>query len=121
MRSCGVAQMGDGIAFETVGPALQNDELRFEFFEMRDDTRPCGSESGVIGVRQHGNIEFGAASHPPTRFLRCAGSGVKISPVLVQVGKDYPLVFLEAVEHAIAMMRIDIDICDALERRLLPQ
>jgi hypothetical protein len=51
----------------------------------------------------------------PTRFPRHAGARVEIATVLVQVGEQQVRIVLECVEHAVAVVRVDVDVGDALQ------
>ena len=44
-----------------------------------------------------------------------AGARIEVAPILVQVGEDDRRVVLERVEHPIAVMRVDVDVGDALQ------
>src|SRR6267143_3443831 len=44
------AQVGDRIALETVGAALQDDEFRRELLQVRGDVRPDAGEHLVVGT-----------------------------------------------------------------------
>jgi hypothetical protein len=48
-------------------------------------------------------------------------AGIEVAPVLVEVGEHHRRVVLERVEHPIAVVRVDVDVSDALQSRALQQ
>ena len=106
-------QVRDRIAAERVGPALQQDQLGLRGFEIALDFLPRLEEHRVVGARRQRNVELRADGGAAPRFAAAAGAGIEKAPVLVQVGELELGICLERVEHAVAMMRIDVDVGDA--------
>ncbi len=76
----------------------------------------CGqtsANSGIVGARRQRQIELGALRAPRPVSSAAPVPGIEVAAVLVQVGEDHRGVVLEGVEHAIAVMRIDVDVGDA--------
>ena len=115
-------QMCKRIARQAVGAALQNDELRRMGLEMTQHARPYGRECVIVGAGRQGNVEFGAGRRALAPLGFAAGARIEKSPILVQIGEHQLRVVFERVEHAVAVMRIDVDIGYALEpaRRAQP-
>ena len=115
-------QMRKRIARQAVGAALQNDELRRMGLEMTQHARPYGRECVIVGAGRQGNVEFGAGRRALAPLGFAAGARIEKSPILVQIGEHQLRVVFERVEHAVAVMRIDVDIGYALEpaRRAQP-
>src|SRR4051812_5525379 len=85
---------------------------------MLQDTRPCLVKRQIIRGRRHRNIELSARRRSLANLRSTTGSGIQIPSVLVQVGKDYAGVVLKCVKDPVTVMRIDIDISNALQTRL---
>ena len=51
---------------------------------------------------------------PTTGFCGAPGSRIEIIAVFVEIDHNDLLILFESVKHAIAMMRVDIDIGDPL-------
>jgi hypothetical protein len=60
--------VGDWIALETVGAALQDDELRRELLEVRGDQRPYACERRIVGARRQRHIELHALGGTASGF-----------------------------------------------------
>src|SRR5690242_9212668 len=83
----GEAQVGDRIAFQAVGAALQDDELRSMPLNMLHDCRPDRVEDGIVGTRGQGDVELGAAGRASPLLLGPASARIEVMPVLVDIGK----------------------------------
>src|SRR5579864_6029774 len=82
-------QMRDRVALETVGSALQDDELGVEALQMRHHPRPgCGKHFIVRAWRQR-HVELHADGCPATGLPARTGPRVEVAPVLVQVGEHH--------------------------------
>src|SRR3984957_1741797 len=117
----GEAQVGDGIALQAVGAALQDHEFGVEFLKVRHDARPDTFEDLIIRTRGQGQVELHAARSPGTDLLRSARARIKIATILVHVGEHHRRIVLESVEHAVAVVGVDVDVGDALETGTLEQ
>jgi energy-dependent translational throttle protein EttA len=117
MRCGGQPQMGDRIAFETVGAALQEQELRLESRQVLDHLRPNFGKRAVACARRQRQIKLGAHRRSAPAFVRSAGARIQIASVLVNVGNDHGGVIFEGVVHPIAVVGIDIYVGDALKAR----
>ncbi len=107
--------MGDRIAFQAVGTALQDDELGRMPLHVLDDAGPDGVEHTVVGTWWQRDVELGSACRTSPFLLRAAGAGVEVMPVLMDIGKDDARIVLEPVEHAVAVMSVDVDVGNALQ------
>ncbi len=67
-------------------------------------------ETGRHPRPAHRDIELGAPSPPRAGLLGGTGPRIEETAVLVDVRKDQVGIVLEAVEHAVAVMRVDVDI-----------
>ena len=121
MRLGRQAQVRNRITLETVGAALQDHELRGELLQMRHDIRPHGREHAVVRARRQRHVELQAARGALAGFLRHARARIEVAAILVQVGEYHRRVILERIEHAVAVVRVDVDVGDALEARALQQ
>src|SRR6266404_5019738 len=72
------AQVGDRIALETVGAALQDDEVRCELLPVRRDVRPDAGEHHVVGTGGQRYVELGAARRAAASLLECSGAGIQV-------------------------------------------
>src|SRR3954468_6987895 len=115
MRGRRVTQVRNWITLETVGTALENDEFRLEPRQMLQDARPCLVKRQIIRAGRHRNVELRACRRSLPSFRNTACSGIQIPPILVQVGKDHAGVVLKCVKDSVTVMRIDIDISNALQ------
>ena len=113
VRVLGEPQVGDGVAGEAVGAALEDHELGRMPLEMRLDHGPRGQEFVVARAGRQGQVELAAHGRAGADLVRRTGARVQESPVLVRVGEDQRRVVLEGVEDAIAMVRVDVDVGDA--------
>ena len=123
VRVFGEAQVRDRIAFEAVGAALEQDELGRPGAQVVLDlrARPRGSRSS-LAPGGSGRFSFVPTRRARRRFRRAApGAGIQVAAVLVEVGEQQIRIVLERVEHAVAVMRIDVDVSDALQAMLAAQ
>src|SRR5580700_5526235 len=106
------AHMGDRVAVDAVRTALQKNELGRESLEVLNHFRPDTGEDRVIRTRGHGNVELGSGRLTATGLGGGARTGIKSVPILVNVGEHHARIVLESVEHAVAVMGVDVDIAD---------
>src|SRR5256886_9342298 len=78
-------QVGDRIALETVGAALQDDEFRRELLQVRDDVRPEAGRHLVVGSGRQRHVELGALGRAAAPLLERAATRIQVAPILVQV------------------------------------
>ena len=110
-----VLQVGNGVAGDAVGTALQQDELGRMRIHKGLRPVPGGEKSLIPGLHVHGQVEFHAPARPAAGLLRSSRAGVEVATILVQIGKYQFGIILEGIEHAITVMRIDIDIGHAMQ------
>ena len=60
-----------------------------------------------------GMLSFVPAAGAAPRFAAATRAGIEKAAVLVQVGEQHVGILLERVEHAVAVMRVDVDVGDA--------
>ncbi|GMQ87569.1 MAG: hypothetical protein BMS9Abin08_0773 [Gammaproteobacteria bacterium] len=121
MRLCRIFQVSDWIAGQTVGAALQQDKFRFCLIEEYFRRFPCLEKELIVGTGRHRNIQFGTGSRTATGFFHSTGPGIEVAAIFVEIHKHKIRVVLEGVEHAIAVMCIDINVGDALNSILPAQ
>ena len=121
MRGGAEFHIGDRVTLDTVGAALQQDELRLVFTQVSLDQRPDLLKYGVIGKWRHRDIQFGTLGGTLAGFVYESRARVERAAILVDIGEDQVGIVLEAVKHAVAVMRIDIDVRDLLDAVLLAQ
>ena len=90
--------------------------------------RRCASTRGhsaakrrIVRARRHRDVELGAARGARARFVLGAGARIQEAAVLVDVGEDQVGVALEGVVHAVAVMRVDVHVSNALQAVIPPQ
>jgi hypothetical protein len=88
---------------------------------MREHLRPNRVEFGIAGPGRQWYVELGAGGGAAADLGIGAGARIQALSALVQIREDQPRVVLEGVIHAIAMVRIDIDIGDAGHAAVTPQ
>ena len=76
---------------------------------------PGLEEHRVVGARRQRNVELRSLRGAAPGFAAAARAGIQKAPVLVQVDELELGVGLERVEHAVAVMRIDVDVGDAAD------
>ena len=84
-------------------------------FEELLHPRPGSHEFAIPRAGRHRDIELEPLALAGAGFRCRTGPGIKIAAVLVEIGKNEPGPVGKSVIHTVAMMRIDIDIGDALE------
>jgi len=109
MRLCRIFQVSDWVAGQTVGATLQQDKLRFCPIKECFRRFPCLEKDLITGTGRHRNVQFGTGSRTATGFFHSTGPGIEVAAIFVEVHKHKIRVVLEGVEHAIAVMRIDVD------------
>ncbi len=118
MRCFGQPQVRDRVARETVRAALEQHELRLMPFQVGFDRGPGRHEFLVAGARRQRQIQLGAACRTEAGLLGRAGARIEGPAVLVQVGENHSGIVLERVEHAVAVMCVDIDVRNARQPML---
>ena len=113
--------MRDRIALETVGTALHDDELRFAGFEVLLHALPDQRKFCVVGAGGQRHVQLGPARRAGAGLISGAGPRVQEATILVNIGKQGVRIILETVEHAVAVVRVDVDISDALHVVALAQ
>ena len=121
MRFFGQAQVRDGVTLQAIRPALHQDELGFGFLQVGLHPCPRAVKVAVIGARREWNIEFRATRPAGSCLFGGAGARIQKTPVFMDVGEYQVRVILESVKHAVAMVRIDIDIGDSSKPELFAQ
>ncbi len=121
MRLFCIAKVGYRVALETVGTSLQQYEFRLCMVYEGLDAAPHYFEITVISACRHRNIELGSARTALPRFFGRTCSRIQMAAIFVDICKDQIRVIFKRVEHAVAMMRVDIDVGDALNAVLLAQ
>src|SRR5665213_150722 len=84
----------------------------------------CGSKRAMCASICGHTVANSASPAPAGTKLNVplpAGAGIQAAPALVQVGEDDSRVVFEGVVHAIAMVRVDVDIGDACHAVVAPQ
>jgi hypothetical protein len=113
VRFRGVAQVRDRIARERVRAALKQDQLRGGSVDIPLDFLPRLEKRVVARARRHRNIELRALGRAAAGLAAATGTGIEKTAVLVQIGKREVGIALERVEHAVAVMRIDVYVRDS--------
>src|SRR5262249_50492647 len=114
-------QVRDGVPLETVRPALENDELGRELFQVSNHLRPRGPKCNVVRPRRHRHIQFRAESGSLPSLRIPTSSRIQVPSVLVQIGKNDARVLLKRIEHTVPVVRINVDISNAREAKGAPQ
>src|SRR5450755_3810886 len=99
VRVCRQPQMRDWIAFETISPALQQEEFRLETRQVLDYARPNFGKRGIGGTRGQRYVELGASGAATPRFSHRPGAGIQIAPIFMDTGNNPVSVTLERVKH----------------------
>ena len=107
------AQVSDGIALETVGTALHENELRLLRVDVGLNLLPRPPEFSIVCPWSHRNIQFRAFRPALPGFVRMAGSRVQVPSVLVDIREDQVRVVVKSVKDTVAVVGVDIDIGDA--------
>ena len=111
----------DRIAAERVGPALQQDQLGFRGLEIALGFLPGLEEHRVVGARRQRNVQLRSLRGAAPGFAAAARAGIQKAPVFVQVDELELGIGLERVEHAVAVMRVDVDVGDTADAVDLPR
>ena len=106
---------------EAVGTALQQDELGALRLEELERRPPSGIERGVVGTRRERRVVLRTGRCALARLRGAAGPRVEVTAVLVQVDERDRRIVLEGVEHAVAVVGVDVDVGDALQAVPRPQ
>ncbi len=77
--------------------------------------------SAIAGAGGQWHVELGAGGRAAAALGRRPGARIERLATLVQVGDDDLRVVLEGVEHAVAVVRVDVDVGDAPEAVTPPQ
>ena len=115
------AEVRDRITFKTVSTALHEDELGLPGINVCLDPVPGLIKLLVIRTSCNRNIELRAFCPALARLVRMAGTRVEHASVLVDVSKNQVRIVLKAIENTVTVVRVDIDIGDALEAECLAQ
>ena len=86
--------------------------------------RPAPRRPGTRHPRRPGAIgrlSLVPRAAPAAGLVRGAGARIEVAAVLVDVGEDYVRIGLEGVEHAVTVVRIDVDVGDAPQAVAGPQ
>ena len=116
-----IAKVCYRITLEAVRPTLHDDEFGCRIVDIGLHDLPGRIEFIVAGAWWHRNIKFGAGGRSLARFLGSPGSRIEESAVFVQVCKNQVGVVLESIEDTVPVMRVDIDVGNALQSVLLSQ
>src|SRR5215831_8218532 len=106
--------MRERIPLQAVGTALEQEELRLEPPQMRQHPRPGDRKRFVTVTWGKRDVEFGALCLAAAGFVCRARARIKVAAILVDVGEDQIRIVFVGVEHAVAVMHVDVDIGDAL-------
>ena len=115
MHRRGECEMGERITREAVGAALQQDELRALCLEQLERGAPRGIKGRVVGAWRQRCVVLGAHRRATPSLIGSASAGVEVATVLVQVDERDIGVLFEGIEHAIAVVGVDVHIGDALQ------
>src|SRR5690242_618556 len=108
-------EMAKRVASQAVGAGLQNEELGLVTLDMGEDALPGGEEILVTRARRHREIELRAFCFAGPGLSCRACSRIEKAPVFVDVREYQIRVGLVAVEHAVAVMNVDVDVGYALD------
>lgn len=114
-------QMGDRIAGDTIGTALQQNELRLRFFYKALHLLPCLQEELIIRPRWQRDIELGPFRLTCASLLHRACSRVEKTAILMQIDENQIRITLESIEDAITMVGINVHIGDTSDPMYLTQ
>ena len=103
-------QVCDRIADDRVGTALQEDQLRFRGIEVLLHLVPSSEKRRVVGAGRQRNVQLRTRSRTAAGLAAAAGAGIQKASVLVQIGIEHIGIFLEGIEDAVAVMRVDVHI-----------
>ena len=106
----GITQMRERVPLQPVGAALEHEELRLECPEVRHYPRPRLRECLIARAGRKRDVELGTFGLASSRFVRVTGARVQEPPVLVDVREDQVRIVLVSVEHAVAMVDVDVDV-----------
>ena len=116
-----VIQVCQGVVFQPVRAAREDDELRFEMSQMLFHPRPGLQEFSVAGSRFQRDIELAAPRRAFACFVLSPGPRIKVAAVLVDVGENEIRIFFIRIIDALAVVHIDIHIGNAPDAILRPQ
>jgi energy-dependent translational throttle protein EttA len=115
MRLLGEREVRDRVSGQAVGAALEDHEVGRMPLEVGFDDRPGGEKLCIAGARRQGKVELAAGGGARSDLVGGSGAGIQEASVLVRVGDHERRVVLEGVEHAVAVMGVDVDVRDARE------
>ena len=95
--------------------------MRRVTLEMGFDARPGCHKFTVPGARRQFDIELGADRLAATGFVGAAAAGKQAATVLVNVGDDHAGIGFKAVEHAVAVVGVDVYVGHARDTVHAPQ
>ena len=94
-----------------VDPLLRDQDVRPVALDERRDDLVEGSDVGlIVGVRRKGDVDAVTGSLARPSLLREPGAGEEEPPALVQRDRQDLIAFVERRLHAIAVMRVDVDV-----------
>lgn len=115
MNRVTVSKMGDGIAGETVGSALEQDNLRLRFSQETFGRVPLFQKLRIVRAGRHRDVEFGTRRSPLAGLPRHTSSRIEIAPVFMEVDDGDIGVVHKPIENAVPMMRVNIDVSDTAD------
>jgi len=121
VRCGGVLQVCKGITLQSVGTALEKNEIGFETNQMLLDSRPGLQKLPITGPRHQRDVELGSLCGVFAGFVLAARAGIKIAAIFVDIGENQIRVCFVGVENPVAVMRVDIHVGDPPDTVLLPQ
>ena len=106
--------MGDGVAGQAVGAALEQVEPGPGRAQELLGPRPQAQGDVVAGLRRQGQVELGAGGRALAGLRRRSGARVQIAAVLVEVHDGHRGIGREGVEHPVAVVGVDVHVGHAL-------
>ena len=121
MGLLGIAKVCYRVTFEAVGTTLKQDKFGFCVIDIGLNSRPGLLKIDVTRAGLHRDIELGATRPSFAGLLGGARARVQVAAILMDIREDKVWVIFETVEHAVAVMRVDIDVGYALHAVFLAQ
>lgn len=109
--------MSNRIAGGAIRSALEEDDF---WFVILNECLYALKRVHEIVIRRggfHRQIQFCSRGHSGTGFISKTSTGIKKSSIFVNVCDENFGIRLKRIEDAIAMVRVDVDISDAVEAR----
>ena len=114
MSLLGQVQACNRVSGQAIGAALHDDELGPLRINEVLYTGPGGGKLGISGAWRQRDIELDTARARLARLMRMAGARIEIAAVFVDIGEYEVRVVFERIEHAIAMVGVDVNVGDTL-------